>query len=78
MWSSINRTTLNKCLTIFIDNFFRQKKASMSSSPVYRATITTTLKNLGALFRRQGKFEAAEVLEECAMRARKAVSFYIL
>lgn len=40
----------------------------------YRATVTTTLKNLGALFRRQGKFDAAETLEECAMRARKAVS----
>ncbi|XP_067939090.1 kinesin light chain-like [Watersipora subatra] len=37
-------------------------------------TVTTTLKNLGALFRRQGKFEAAETLEECAMKARKAAN----
>ncbi|XP_071795424.1 kinesin light chain-like isoform X5 [Asterias amurensis] len=38
-----------------------------SSSP----TVTTTLKNLGALYRRQGKYEAAEILEECALRSRK-------
>lgn len=36
-------------------------------------TVTTTLKNLGALYRRQGKFEAAETLEEAAMRSRKQV-----
>lgn len=35
--------------------------------------MTTTLKNLGALYRRQGKFEAAETLEEAAMRSRKQV-----
>uniref|UniRef100_A0A8C7SQK7 Kinesin light chain n=1 Tax=Oncorhynchus mykiss TaxID=8022 RepID=A0A8C7SQK7_ONCMY len=34
-------------------------------------TVTTTLKNLGALYRRQGKFEAAETLEEAAKRSRK-------
>lgn len=42
----------------------------LSCSP----TVTTTLKNLGALYRRQGKFEAAETLEEAAMRSRKQVS----
>lgn len=31
------------------------------------------MKNLGALYRRQGKFEAAETLEEAAMRSRKQV-----
>lgn len=36
-------------------------------------TVTTTLKNLGALYKRQGKFEAAETLEEAAMRSRKQV-----
>lgn len=35
--------------------------------------MTTTLKNLGALYRRQGKFEAADTLEEAAMRSRKQV-----
>ena len=78
MWSSIDRTTLILVLLFSLTTSLDKKKTSMSSSPVYRATITTTLKNLGALFRRQGKFEAAEVLEECAMRARKAVSFYFL
>lgn len=38
-------------------------------------TVTTTLKNLGALYRRQGKFEAADTLEEAAMRSRKQVWF---
>ncbi|XP_018915983.1 kinesin light chain isoform X2 [Bemisia tabaci] len=42
-------------------------KAAKVDSP----TITTTLKNLGALYRRQGKFEAAETLEDCALRSRK-------
>lgn len=36
-------------------------------------TVTTTLKNLGALYKRQGKFEAAETLEEAALRSRKQV-----
>jgi len=42
-------------------------KAAKVDSP----TVTTTLKNLGALYRRQGKYEAAETLEDCAMRSRK-------
>ncbi|KAG7277731.1 hypothetical protein CRUP_023019 [Coryphaenoides rupestris] len=42
-------------------------KACKVDSP----TVTTTLKNLGALYRRQGKFEAAETLEEAAQRSRK-------
>lgn len=36
-------------------------------------TVNTTLRNLGALYRRQGKLEAAETLEECAQRSRKQV-----
>lgn len=43
---------------------------SCVSSP----TVNTTLRNLGALYRRQGKLEAAETLEECAVRSRKQVS----
>ena len=35
--------------------------------------MNTTLRNLGALYRRQGKLEAAETLEECALRSRKQV-----
>ena len=45
-------------------------KAAKVDSP----TVTTTLKNLGALYRRQGKYEAADTLEDCAMRSRKDVS----
>lgn len=45
-------------------------KAAKVDSP----TVATTLKNLGALYRRQGKYEAAETLEDCALRARKEVS----
>uniref|UniRef100_A0A8C2F8N4 Kinesin light chain n=1 Tax=Cyprinus carpio TaxID=7962 RepID=A0A8C2F8N4_CYPCA len=44
-------------------------KACKVNSP----TVNTTLRNLGALYRRQGKLEAAETLEECAMRSRKQV-----
>ncbi|KYM97093.1 PREDICTED: kinesin light chain isoform X3 [Cyphomyrmex costatus] len=42
-------------------------KAAKVDSP----TVTTTLKNLGALYRRQGKYEAAETLEDCALRSRR-------
>ncbi|XP_034631031.1 kinesin light chain 2 isoform X3 [Trachemys scripta elegans] len=42
-------------------------KACKVDSP----TVNTTLKSLGALYRRQGKLEAAETLEECAMKTRK-------
>ncbi|XP_026053571.1 kinesin light chain 1-like isoform X1 [Carassius auratus] len=42
-------------------------KACKVNSP----TVNTTLKNLGALYRKQGKIEAAETLEECAMRSRR-------
>ncbi|XP_052770287.1 kinesin light chain-like isoform X8 [Mya arenaria] len=34
-------------------------------------TVTTTLKNLGALYRRQGKCTAADMLEEWAVRSKK-------
>ncbi|MED6288223.1 Kinesin light chain 2, partial [Characodon lateralis] len=34
-------------------------------------TVNTTLKSLGALYRRQGKLEAADTLEECASKSRK-------
>ncbi|XP_076683397.1 kinesin light chain isoform X4 [Andrena cerasifolii] len=42
-------------------------KAAKVDSP----TVTTTLKNLGALYRRQGKYEAADTLEDCALRSRR-------
>lgn len=35
--------------------------------------MNTTLKSLGALYRRQGKLEAAETLEECGSKSRKQV-----
>uniref|UniRef100_A0A672L007 Kinesin light chain n=1 Tax=Sinocyclocheilus grahami TaxID=75366 RepID=A0A672L007_SINGR len=42
-------------------------KACKVNSP----TVNTTLRNLGALYRKQGKIEAAETLEECAVRSRR-------
>uniref|UniRef100_A0A8C5AE54 Kinesin light chain n=1 Tax=Gadus morhua TaxID=8049 RepID=A0A8C5AE54_GADMO len=42
-------------------------KACKVDSP----TVNTTLKSLGSLYRRQGKHEAAETLEECANKTRK-------
>ena len=44
--------------------------AFSASSP----TVNTTLRNLGALYRRQGTLEAADILEECTARSRKQVS----
>lgn len=41
-------------------------------------TVNTTLKSLGALYRRQGKLEAAQTLEECASKSRKQVGRHIL
>eukprot|EP00096_Caligus_rogercresseyi_P013315 TRINITY_DN5990_c0_g1_i1.p1 TRINITY_DN5990_c0_g1~~TRINITY_DN5990_c0_g1_i1.p1 ORF type:complete len:583 (-),score=265.80 TRINITY_DN5990_c0_g1_i1:545-2056(-) len=41
------------------------KAAKIDSS-----TVTTTLKNLGALYRRQGKYEAADTLDDCALRSK--------
>ena len=34
-------------------------------------TMTATLKNLSLLYRKQGRYEAADTLENCASRARK-------
>jgi kinesin light chain len=34
-------------------------------------TVTTTLKNLSLLYRRQGQYDTAETLENCASRVRK-------
>ncbi|XP_072495271.1 kinesin light chain 2 isoform X6 [Notamacropus eugenii] len=42
-------------------------KACKVDSP----TVNTTLRSLGALYRRQGKMEAAHTLEDCATRSRK-------
>uniref|UniRef100_A0A4W5JYW8 Tyrosine-protein kinase catalytic domain-containing protein n=1 Tax=Hucho hucho TaxID=62062 RepID=A0A4W5JYW8_9TELE len=42
-------------------------RACKVSSP----TVNTTLRNLGALYRRQGKLEVVETLDECAVRSRK-------
>lgn len=42
-------------------------KACKVDSP----TVNTTLRSLGALYRRQGKLEAAHTLEDCADRSRK-------
>ncbi|XP_053485555.1 kinesin light chain 2-like isoform X1 [Ictalurus furcatus] len=42
-------------------------KACKVDSP----TVTNTLRSLGALYRRQGKLQAAETLEDCATKNRK-------
>ena len=41
-------------------------KAARIASP----TVQATLRNLSALYRRQGKYDAAETLEECALRSK--------
>lgn len=53
----------------------RWSQGSCSPSIYYCSpTVNTTLRNLGALYRRQGKLEAAETLEECAVRSRRQVT----
>lgn len=42
----------------------------------FSVTVNTTLRNLGALYRRLGRDEEAATLEECVSRARKNVSFF--
>ncbi|XP_058985192.1 kinesin light chain-like [Musca domestica] len=49
------------------DEYGGWHKAAKVDSP----TVTKILKNLGALYRRQGMFEAAETLEDCALRSKK-------
>uniref|UniRef100_A0A8C9YS10 Kinesin light chain n=1 Tax=Sander lucioperca TaxID=283035 RepID=A0A8C9YS10_SANLU len=64
----------NKPIWMHAEEREEQSKVSeiyVSSRCFCSPTVTTTLKNLGALYRRQGKFEAAETLEEAAMRSRK-------
>ena len=52
-----------------LTSFQRAKLTLFSAAAkVDSPTVTTTLKNLGALYRRQGKYEAAETLEDCALR----------
>ncbi|KAK0408889.1 hypothetical protein QR680_004224 [Steinernema hermaphroditum] len=41
------------------------------AAKVDSSTVTTTLKNLGALYRRQGKYQAADTLDDVALRAKK-------
>ncbi|KAK4887676.1 hypothetical protein RN001_003947 [Aquatica leii] len=48
-----------------------EREENKAPAKVDSPTVTTTLKNLGALYRRQGKYEAAETLEDCALRSRK-------
>jgi len=40
-------------------------------------TVTTTLRNLAALYRRQDKHEAADTIEEYASRLRRNVSLFV-
>ncbi|XP_078043375.1 kinesin light chain isoform X7 [Augochlora pura] len=40
-------------------------------------TVTTTLKNLSALYRRQGKYEAADTLDDCALRSGKETMEFV-
>jgi len=40
---------------------------------LFSPTVTTTLRNLAALYRRQGKHEAADTIEEYASRLRRNV-----
>ncbi|XP_052770285.1 kinesin light chain-like isoform X6 [Mya arenaria] len=55
--------------TTKVDSSFGNNNATPPTSTA--PTVTTTLKNLGALYRRQGKCTAADMLEEWAVRSKK-------
>ena len=40
---------------------------------IYSPSVQTTLKNLGALYRRQGKMDVADTMDDCSIRSRKKV-----
>jgi len=87
---SICHFTLDHVIMLTNCSIIKSVSCHISNSPLATAqnaffvcvcsspTVTTTLKNLGALYRRQGKHEAAETLEECAMRSRKNVGATLL
>jgi kinesin light chain len=70
----------NKPIWMHAEEMEVNKDKSKESSCFYKAsrvdnpTVATTLKNLGALYRRQGKLDAADTLEECAARTRRSAS----
>lgn len=58
-----------------VDDYYNLMKVKLVYMCVlmHSPTVNSTLRNLGALYRKQGKLEAAETLEECAMRSRRQV-----
>ena len=56
----------------------RRSHFTHSLSCAHSAVMTSTLRNLGALYRRQGKLEAAETLEEAATVGPKQVCLGLL
>merc|ERR1719491_1232535 len=62
-----NKANAKNNLPLHTGEYGGWHRAAKVDSP----TVTTTLKNLGALYRRQGKYEAAETLEDCALRSHK-------
>ena len=69
-----NKANAKNNLPLHTGEYGGWHRAAKVDSP----TVTTTLKNLGALYRRQGKYEAAETLEDCALRYRLNFAFSIL
>ena len=47
------------------------------ASKVDMPTVTTTLKNLVTLYRKQGRAEAADQLDNCAVKIKKDVSWHL-
>ena len=59
-----NKANAKNNLPLHTGEYGGWHRAAKVDSPA----VTTTLKNLGALYRRQDKYEAAETLEDCALR----------
>ncbi|CAC5374064.1 KLC [Mytilus coruscus] len=73
----------NKSIWMYADEREENKGKNKDGTPmpaydvwpkisVVSPTVSSTLKNLGALYRRQGRYEAADILEEYLMRSKKS------
>lgn len=69
IWMQLEATEFPKDKSVESDDWYKSPKVDCS-------TVNTTLKNLGALYRRIGKTEEAETVEEIVSRARKNADIY--
>jgi len=67
-------TTSSQNLNKQLENNYVSQGSWHKASKVDNPTVTTTLKNLVTLYRKQGRTEAADQLDTCAVKIKKDVS----